>query len=157
MEGWQDLFWHQKVPILSKLVSEKHSTLELRRAVAQALLNATANLSARLLLRRRVRVACLISPEDLWSSEVTICFDEDYFRTFLPPVSFGTSQTGPFRVTTAPPAIDLVVDWNLQVPLAIKDFGGYLLTEENDEEPRVRRSSHCWLFAEPERATHASQ
>lgn len=154
LEDWPDLFWHHKVPIHGKLVAARHSTPELRRAVAQALLDATANLSARLVLRRPVRVACLISPHDLWSSEVTVFFDDDYFRTFLPPARFGTVQSGPFRITTAPAELDLVAAWKLQVPGTILDFGGYLLTEEDDEEPEARWSSHRWVFAEQDFAAH---
>ncbi len=36
------------------------------------------------LIGTRPRVACLISTPSLFQSEVTLFFDDDYFRTFLP-------------------------------------------------------------------------
>lgn len=149
LENWEGRYWHVKVPIYDKLVSSRGTTQTIRATVAQSLLDAAARVSARLDLRRTYRVACLISPEDLFGSEVTVFFDESYFQTFLPPKSHQTTRLAPFTVSTEPARMNLVSDWGLVVPKALVDFGGYRLAEHEDGEPHASRLSHNWIFAEP--------
>ena len=149
LETWSDRYWHFKVPIHDKLVSSSHTTPAIKHAVAQSLLCAAAEVSTRLALRRTHRVACLIIPEDLFSSEVTIFFDESYFQTFLPPAAHRTTRMPPYTVSTEPANIDLVSEWELVVPAGLADFGGYRVSECDDNEADAPRISHNWLFAEP--------
>lgn len=154
LEGWADRFWHWKAPIDSKLVAPRDTNPAIKAAVAQSLLEAAANASRHLVLRRKARVACLLAPENLFASEVTIFFDDDYFQTFLPPAIHGVARAGAFAVTTAPATIDVVPDWGLQVPKGLRDFGGYLMTEQEDGDPDATFVSHHWVFAEPAFAPH---
>ena len=150
---WTDYFWRIQVPIHSKLVSEPHTTQEIRRDVAQSILDAAASVARGLRAPRPARVACLIAPEDLFASEVTVFFDEGYFAGFAPPYRHGMTETSDFRVWTTPARIDLVRDWRLTVPEGLLDLGGYRMVEQDRSETgegwaEPRRDCHHWLFAE---------
>jgi len=149
LEAWGGRYWHYKVPIHDKLVSSRDTTPAIRAAVAQCLLDAAGNVSKAVVLSRKCRVACLINPDNLFSSEVTIFFDDEYFDGFCPPIEYGTTRREPFTVSTAPASIDLVSAWGLCVPKELVDFGGYQVWEHEDGEPNATRVSHSWVFAEP--------
>ncbi len=135
LEQWSDSYLQLRVPITSKLVTPPHTTPEICRIVARALLDAAATISRSLELERPVRIAVLIEPEHLWSAGVHLFFDEDHFRSFLPPIEHKTGTYGTFTSTTTPPKIDFVADWALTLPPGFADFGGYHLFMTDAADP----------------------
>ena len=148
LEAWGAEYWHCKVPIYDKLVSSRDTTPAIRKAVAQSLLDAAGNVSKAVALRRKSRVACLIDPENLFGSEVTIFFDDRYFQTFLPPSAYETTRGATFTISTKPASMELVQAWGLTVPKGFVDFGGYLRSVCEDDEPHTAFRSLNWVFAE---------
>jgi hypothetical protein len=87
-EPWQvegDRFWNFKVPVWEKAVDPPHATVETQRACLATILATMARLEASPLTPRPCRVACLVETPGMFGSEVTLFYDDDYFRTFLPP------------------------------------------------------------------------
>ncbi|HOY77945.1 MAG TPA: DUF3916 domain-containing protein [Hyphomonadaceae bacterium] len=80
-----DRFWNYKVPVFSKLVEPPHATPEAQRACIAAILAAAEAIETSPHRPPNCRVACLVTTPFLFQSEVTLFFDDDYFRTFLPP------------------------------------------------------------------------
>jgi hypothetical protein len=80
-------FWNFKVPVFSKVVEPPHATAETQRACIAAILAAAEAIERSDVRRGECRVACLVTTPFLFQSEVTLFFDEDYFRTFLPEAS----------------------------------------------------------------------
>jgi hypothetical protein len=78
-------FWNFKVPVDSKLVEPPHATPETQRACLAAIFAAAEAVERSARRPSGCRVACLVVTPWMFSSEVTLFADEDYFRTFLPP------------------------------------------------------------------------
>jgi len=79
-----DRFWNYKVPVFSKLVEPPHATPETQRACIAAILAAAEAIETSPRRPPNCRVACLVTTPWLFQSEVTLFFDDAYFRTFLP-------------------------------------------------------------------------
>jgi len=77
-------FWNFKVPVFSKLVEPPHATPETQRACIAAIFAAAEAVERSVRRPQGCRVACLVSTPSLFNSEVTLFFDDGYFRTFLP-------------------------------------------------------------------------
>lgn len=77
-------FWNFKVPVYSKLVDPPHATAVTQRACIATILAAAEAVERSESRPANCRVACLVSTPSLFQSEVTLFFDDDYFRTFLP-------------------------------------------------------------------------
>jgi hypothetical protein len=78
-------FWNFKVPVFAKLVEPPHATLEIQRACVAAIFAAAEALERSSRRPPDCRIACLVTTPFVFESEVTLFFDEDYFRSFLPP------------------------------------------------------------------------
>lgn len=101
-------FWNFKIPVWEKAVDPPHATVETQRTCLAVILAAMARLEASARTPRPCRVACLVETPGLFGSEVTLFFDEDYFRTFLPPA--GASRTEyQYGWVTAEPADPAVI------------------------------------------------
>lgn len=87
----EERFWNYKVPVFSKLVEPPHATPETQRACIAAILAAAEAIETSPRRPPNCRVACLVTTPFLFQSEVTLFFDDAYFRTFLPPT--GKSRT----------------------------------------------------------------
>lgn len=77
-------FWNFKVPVYAKLVDPPHATPETQRACIATIFAAAEAIDRSPRRPANCRVACLVSTPPLFQSEVTLFFDDDYFRTFLP-------------------------------------------------------------------------
>jgi len=151
LEEWPDDYALLRPPFTSKLVAPRHTTHEIRRAVAQALLDAAGTLSAGLTLERPVRIGCRLEPEYLWDSMLYLIFDDAYFQVSALPQPFGTITTENYEVTTAPAIVDLVADWALVLPEGFVDFGGYRMIEKTED---FTRDGHHWFIAETAPRSH---
>jgi hypothetical protein len=149
LETWEGRECRVRLPFYSKLTAAAHTTPEIRREVAQTVLDAAATIRARLALSRPVRIACLIIAEDLWHAEIDLFFDDDYFETFRPPRKYSRHVNGAYTVTTWPATINLVRDWQLSVPEGFLDYGGYRMVVEEEDYPPGTTDMNHWLIAEP--------
>src|SRR5262245_61983991 len=77
-------YWNFKVPVFAKLVEPPHATPETQRACIAALFAAAEAIERSARRPPNSRIACLITIPFLFESEVTLFFDEGYFRSFLP-------------------------------------------------------------------------
>lgn len=145
LEEWPDDYFLLRAPFASKLVDPRHTTREICRAVAQALLDAAGTISAGLTLERPVRVACRLDPEYLWDSTLYLIFADDYFRVSAPPIRYETIVAESYEVTTASAETDMLADWALVLPAGFADFGGYRLIEKTED---FTRDGHNWFIAE---------
>lgn len=102
-----DRFWNYKVPVFSKLVEPPHATPETQRACIAAIFAAAEAIETSPRRPPNCRVACLVTTPWLFQSEVTLFFDDAYFRTFLPPQekSRTTYEGGWVEAESADPAI----------------------------------------------------
>jgi len=78
-------FWNAKVPVSAKLIEPPHATPATQRACLAALFAAAEAIEHSPRRAPNCRVAVLAATPFMFSSEVTVFFDEDYFSTFLPP------------------------------------------------------------------------
>ena len=109
-EPWQvegDRYWNIKVPAWEKVIDPPHATVETQSVCLSAILAAAAALEASPRTPRPCRVACLVESPGMFGSEVTLFFDDDYFRTFLPPEAPSRTVYGDSWVTAerADPAV----------------------------------------------------
>ena len=87
------LFWNFKVPVFAKLMDPPHATVQTQRACIAAIFAAAEAVERSSRRPRGCRVACLVTTPFLFESEVTLFFDEDYFRTFLPAASVSAKRS----------------------------------------------------------------
>lgn len=87
-----DRFWNFKVPVFSKVVEPPHATVDMQRACIAVIFAAAEAVERSEKRPKDCRVACLVTTPFLFQSEVTLFFDDDYFRTFLPPAQKSRSE-----------------------------------------------------------------
>ncbi len=128
----EERFWNYKVPVFSKLVEPPHATPEAQRACIAAILAAAEAIETSPRRPQGCRVACLVTTPFLFQSEVTLFFDDAYFRTFLPPKdkSRTTYDGGWIEAEPADPASIAAI--RPQAPAKLEFHGGTLMREHDD-------------------------
>lgn len=79
-------YWNCKLPILSGIVNNEHVTYEVKRECIQYLINAVENvinLKTTHFINDPCKIIGLISIPDLFSSEITIFFNQEYYEHFF--------------------------------------------------------------------------
>lgn len=140
-------FWNFKVPVFSKVVEPPHATAETQRACIAAIFAAADAVEKSEQRPKDCRVACLVTTPFLFQSEVTLFFDEDYFRSFL-PVNEAKRIDYPNGWIESEPE-DLAVIENLvpPAPVGLEFFGGTTLREFDSMWDRaVERVNWVWAF-----------
>jgi hypothetical protein len=134
------------VPIPQKLISARHTTPAILRAVIQGLVDATANLhAARPPERDHMPVVTLTEYPNLFWSEVTLFIDPDYFWSFNPEKNKARSFTNEIcRVETEPSKIDLIAHYGIDLPRGMK-AGGYF-TRVTDFDPPDLSEKENWTI-----------
>ena len=143
-----DRFWNYKVPVFSKLVEPPHATPNAQRACIAAILAAAQAIETSPRRPPNCCVACLITTPFLFESEVTLFFDDDYFRTFLPPKQKGRTDYdgGWVEAEAADPAAIAAI--RPEAPAALDFFGGTRLREFDEAWGRdSERINWVWAFA----------
>lgn len=79
-------YWNCKLPILSGIVDNENVTYEVKRECIQYLINAVENiinLKTTHFTNDSCKIISLISIPDLFSSEITIFFNQEYYEHFF--------------------------------------------------------------------------
>ena len=80
----QERYWNWKLPVLDRLVEPPTTSDEIQSRCAQAILRAAKNLlEARPKEYDQAVVSALITYPDMFSSEICIFFDREYFDSFF--------------------------------------------------------------------------
>lgn len=76
-------YWNIKIPVHIHLVEGRYSTRDTRRQCAQQMIDACARIKQAKPPQSKTRVTCLIAVPDMFTSEICLYSDEDYFQSFL--------------------------------------------------------------------------
>ena len=100
---------------------------------------------------KECRVACLVSMPSLFNSEVTLFFDEDYFRTFLPREEGQRNYFEGGWVEDEPVEIEALGELSVAAPAGMEFFGGTLLRQYDPAWGRKPVEQVTWVWAFPGR------
>ena len=141
-------FWNFKVPVFAKLVEPPHATPATQCASVVAIFAAAEALERSLQRPANCRVACLVTTPFLFESEVTLFFDEDYFRSFLPPTDLARTLLEEGWVEAGPAESGALPDYMPPAPTGLAFLGGTLLRQFDPDwgpEP-IERINWVWAF-----------
>lgn len=145
-------FVNFKVPVFSKLVDPPQATVETQRACVEAILAAARAIEVSDRRPKTCRVACLVSTPSLFNSEVTLFFDEDYFRTFLPPEEDGKRNYFDDGWVEAEPADAATISAiTPALPEGMAFFGGTLMRQYDPVWGPKPVEQATWVWAFPRR------
>lgn len=144
-------FWNFKLPVFQKLVDPPHATLETQRACIAAILAAAEAVERSARRPDKCRVACLVATPSLFQSEVTLFFDEDYFRTFLPPEEGKRNYFDDGWVEDEPADVGQLGALAVEAPSGMTFFGGTLLRQYDPAWGRKPVEQVTWVWAYPRR------
>ena len=111
-------YWNVKLPVNENLVEGRHATKQVRIECAQRLIDACH----RLMLckpesAQAFRVTCMIALPDMFTSEVCIYTDEDYFRLHTSP-----ARSDGMACTIVGDR-SLAAEWALELPDSMHELG----------------------------------
>jgi len=142
-----DRFVNFKVPVYSKLVEPPHATPETQRACIASILAAAEALEASPHRPSQCRIACMVTTPFLFQSEVTLFFDDDYFRTFLPPKDKSRTDYDGGWVEAEPADASIIEPLIPPVPKGLAFHGGTLLREFDEAWGRDSdRINWVWAY-----------
>ena len=148
-------FVNFKVPVFQKLVDPPQATLETQRACISAVFaaaEAVERSAARSAARpAECRVACLVSTPTLFNSEVTVFFDEDYFRTFLPREEGTRNYFDGGWIEDEPLEAEALGELRVEAPAGMEFFGGTLLRQYDPSWGPRPMEQATWVWAFPRR------
>ncbi len=143
-------FWNFKLPVFQKVVDPPHATGEAQRVCVAAMFAAAWAIEHSARRPEGCRVACLVTTPFLFESEVTLFFDEPYFRTFLPEASANAKRAtydGGWVEGGAADAGD-VPAFVPPAPDGLSFHGGVWLRQfEDGWEKPVEKTTWVWAFA----------
>ncbi len=113
-----DQYYNWKVPVDLNLVEGAGTSREIQRVCAQALVDACGKLlKSKPVSARGVRVTCVVCLPDMFTSEVCIYLDENYFSGYTTPCS---SKHG---TCTHIVGRRLSEEWGLHLPQSMGELG----------------------------------
>jgi hypothetical protein len=138
-----------KVPIFAKVVEPPHATPETQRACIAAIFAAAEALERSARRPAACRVACLVTTPFLFESEVTLFFDEDYFRSFLPVAKLARTEFEGGWIEASPADASPLAPILPPAPEGLVFHGGTLLREYDPEwgETPIERVNWVWSFS----------
>lgn len=138
------MYHNYKVAVHESLVEGKQATADARRQAAQSLIDACAHLiAAKPASADPFRVLATICLPDMFSSEVCIYSDRDYYHSKISPA--------PSKNGTCTPITDrkLSEEWGLNLPAGIGEYG-LALDFRGHEDPDYWYVGEVWYFGEVE-------
>lgn len=144
-------FWNFKVPVFQKLVDPPHATVVMQQACIAAVLAAADAVERSALRPADCRVACLVSTPSLFQSEVTLFFDEDYFRTFLPRDEGQRNYFDDGWIEDEPMGAEALGALAVDAPAGMVFFGGTLLRQYDPAWGRKPVEQVTWVWSFPRR------
>lgn len=140
-------FWNFKVPVFSKVVEPPHATAEMQRACIAAIFAAAEAVEKSERRQPGCRVACLVTTPFLFQSEVTLFFDEDYFRSFLPVSRKSRTEYDGGWVEAEPADAAAIAAIVPKTPEGLAFHGGNILREYDAAWGRdSERANWVWAF-----------
>ncbi len=134
-----DAHWNLKLPVDHALVESRHTTQETRQRIAQALINAAVCISAnrKLGFDTDIVVATICLP-DLWSSEICVYRDPEYFESHTKESTRESAFIS--RITDR----SLAQKWTLTHPSYVEEIGLKISYAETDTHQGL--ASENWYF-----------
>lgn len=134
-------YWNEKIPVCSSLVEGPHTTPALQRECAQILIDACARLMrAKPRQRSDIRVTCCIALPDMFSSEVCLYLDEDYFQGHTRP------RVNAYGRLSALDGRSLAREWGLSLPAGMHELGVHVDYPRTDTHEGLLVDR--WFFGE---------
>lgn len=121
---WDELaenprYWNWKIPTHCGLLEGKYTNHEIQRECAQLLINVCAAMIAvKPEWAASYRVTCVICVPDMFTSEICIYLDEDYFRSHI-EVGLSPQGVRSERIKGR----SLANEWNLLLPSGVSEIG----------------------------------
>lgn len=136
-----DNYWNYKIPVIRSLVEGKYSTLELKSICAQELINAAhyIYLAKSEGVYNKSRVTCCICIPEMFSSELCIFTNEEYFKEHT------TEGLGRFGKIEKIIGKSIINELGVVIPNDFKELG-ILRTFEGDEG--IIYTSEHWYIGE---------
>lgn len=132
-------YWNYKVPTRAGLIEGPATTLRIQRACAQSLISACANLiQSRPASQADVRVTCCIAQPGMFSSEICLYLDEEYFQGHVAATADGQ--------VTAINSRSLATEWGLVLPKGIGERGVQISIPRTDHDDGLEQE--YWFFGE---------
>lgn len=140
-------FWNFKVPVFSKLVEPPHATADAQRACIAAIFAAAEAVERSEKRPRNCRVACLVTTPFMFESEVTLFFDDDYFRSFVPVSETSRTDYDGGWIEASPADAATVAGIVPSAPTGLQFLGGTVLREFDEMWGRdAERVNWVWSF-----------
>lgn len=108
---YHDRYYNWKIPVPMNLVEGKHAQQEIKAECAQYLINACQYLiEAKPQGLKFCKVVCMVEQPNMFSSEICLYLDEDYFNAH----TLSADRYDPQYVLADD--LSLAKSWNLQIP-----------------------------------------
>jgi len=122
-------YWNFKIPVEINLIQGKYSTIRVKAACAQALINACSNLiKATADSDFKPRITAVICLPDMFTSEICLYRSEEYYQSF---VTESRSEKGASALIKDR---SLAAEWGLILPANVQELG--ITLEESGSEDR---------------------
>jgi len=134
-------YWNFKIPVIRSMVEGRHSTMDLKKICAQALIDAAHYvwLAKPDDAPSEARVTCCICLPEMFASELCIYNKQDYFCEHT---SEGEGRFGKIEKISSK---SIAFEWGLVLPTGFKELGVSCLYEGDDGKMYV---SEHWYFGE---------
>ncbi len=134
-------YCHWKIPVLSSLVEGRRAKRPIQIECAQRLIEATGHLIAsKPAYANKFRVTCVICLPDMFSSEICIYLQEDYFQ------SMTAESVGRGGTTITIKERSLAEEWGLTLPEGVSELG--VAVDYRSEEDDWSLVGERWYFGE---------
>jgi hypothetical protein len=137
-------YFHWKLPVLDRLVNRPTATKALQKSCFEALLKAAASLSKNKTSdQSEVIVTVLVTQPDMFSSQICVFFDKDYFNEFY----HRDDEWGSLNEIIDNSLADIL---RAKCPAGFLEKGFLYQTKEQDEERTIVYESQWWLYSDKE-------
>ncbi|MBC3874743.1 DUF3916 domain-containing protein [Undibacterium flavidum] len=137
-----DRYYNYKIPVLRNFVEGKQATRAVQVECAQLLINACTKLmQSKPENAKSFRVVATICIPDMFTSEVCIYTDEEYFQIKIQPRTNNDGKTVLLHGRS------LANEWGLVLPDGVKELG-VSLTYQGYDDPDDWYVSEHWQFGE---------
>jgi len=135
-------YWHLHMPVSQAFIDSASTPQPIRRTFIQAVLEAANKLRELKPTdkKQKTRIVASISLPSLFDSQITVFFDDDYFRTFF------NRDSSEQRWTALPLKRDLQRELLLNIPEGFQQIGFH----ESISDADYRFEGEMWFFVETE-------
>ena len=134
-------YWNYKIPVIRSMVEGRYSTQELKSICAQELIQAAHHIyiAKQKAIHNKSRVTCCICLPEMFSSELCIYNNEEYFKAHT------AESIGRFGEIEKIIGKSLAQELGLFIPDGFAEHGVFRTFEGEDGNIYV---SECWYFGE---------